>query len=97
MTEHVVLVSLSLVFCCPGPWAGFAVDCAPHVSLLRFCATVIFPKQVLMEFFSFAIWNGNKVMVAISAGLWGFTVSLLFLGEFPPFFYYLLLIPTNVI
>jgi hypothetical protein len=66
MTERFVLVFLSIGFCLPGPWAGFAIDCTSHVSFLRFRATDMFPKQVLMEFSGFAIWDGNKVIMAIS-------------------------------
>ncbi len=33
-------------------------------------ATTLFPKYVLMELSSFAIWDKNKAVMAISAGVW---------------------------
>jgi hypothetical protein len=40
------------------------------------------PKRVLMAFSSFAIWDKNKVIMAISAALWVANMSFQFAGEF---------------
>ena len=44
----------------------------------------ISPKYVLMEPFSFAIWNRNKVIVTIATGVWAVNFALLLAGEFFP-------------
>ena len=45
-------------------------------------ATTLSPKCVLMEISSFAIWDKNKVIMAISAGLWLANMAFQFSGEF---------------
>jgi hypothetical protein len=75
---------LSLGFCLPGPGPRFAIARASHVSFRRFCATTTLPKYILMERFSFAVWNRNKAIGAIIAAIWVTNVSLLFMGEFSP-------------
>ncbi|KAI0281022.1 hypothetical protein BGY98DRAFT_1185140, partial [Russula aff. rugulosa BPL654] len=71
---------LSLGFCLPGPGPRFAIARASHVSFRRFCATTTLPKHILMERFSFAVWNRNKAIGAIIAAIWVTNVSLLFMG-----------------
>ncbi|KAH9974529.1 hypothetical protein BJV77DRAFT_643107 [Russula vinacea] len=57
------------------------INCQASATSTWFSAVLgLGPGSLLIVLRIFAIWNGNKVMVAISAGLWGFTVSLLFLG-----------------
>jgi hypothetical protein len=83
MTERSVLF-LCLDFCPPSPWRRFAIDRASHVSFLRFGTTTISPKYVLIEPYSFAIWNSNKVIVGIAAGVWGVNLAFLLAGESSP-------------
>ena len=73
---------LSLGFCLPGPGPRFAIARASHVSFQRFCVTTTLPKYMLMERFSFAIWNKNKGIVVTVATIWVTNVTLLLLGEF---------------
>jgi hypothetical protein len=61
----------------------FAIACASHVSFQRFCVTTT-PKYMLMERFSFAIWDRNKGITAAIATIWVTNASLLLLGEFSP-------------
>ena len=64
---------LSLGICRPGwLWPKFNIDHASHVSscLHGFRETTLFPKYVLMELSSFAIWDRSKVITAISAAIW---------------------------
>jgi hypothetical protein len=75
---------LSLEFCLPGPGPKFAIARASRVSFQRFCAITTLPKYMLMERFSFAIWNRNKRIAAIIATIWVTNASLLLLGEFSP-------------
>ncbi len=55
-------------------WPRFDIDHTSHVSFCAclpcFHATTLFPKYVLMELFSFAIWDRNKIILAISATVW---------------------------
>jgi hypothetical protein len=44
--------------------------------------TTLSLKCVLMVFSSFAIWDKNKVIMAISAALWVANMSFQFVGEF---------------
>ena len=37
-----------------------------------------------MEHSSFAIWNKNKVVVGIAAGVWGINFALMLAGKFLP-------------
>jgi hypothetical protein len=83
MNESSVLF-LCLDFCPPGSWRRFTIDRASHVSFLRFGTTTISPKYVLIEPYSFAIWNSNKVIVGIAAGVWGVNLAFLLTGEFTP-------------
>jgi hypothetical protein len=46
----------------------------------------LFPKYVLMVSSRVAIWNWNKVIVAIAAGLWTINTSSLIYGESPPLY-----------
>jgi hypothetical protein len=51
----------------------FSLDCYSHVSVvLHFYARASFPNQALIEpeVSSIAIWNRNKIIVAIAGGLW---------------------------
>ena len=50
-----------------------------------FCAATLFPKYVLMEPSSIAIWHRNKVIMAVAIGLWVANIGVLSLGEYPPF------------
>ena len=45
-------------------------------------ATTLFPKCVLMEISSFAIWDRNKVIIAISAAIWFTNIGAQLTGEF---------------
>ncbi len=45
-------------------------------------ATTLFPKYVLMELSSFAIWDKNKAVMAISAGVWAINLIFQLIGQF---------------
>ena len=45
-------------------------------------ATALFPKHVLMKLSSFAIWEKNKAIVAISAAIWVINFGFQFSGKF---------------
>jgi hypothetical protein len=75
---------LSLEFCLPEPELRFAIAHASHVSFQRFCVTTTLPKYMLMERFSFAIWNRHKGITTIVTTIWVANSSLLLLGEFSP-------------
>jgi hypothetical protein len=84
MKERFFLAFVSLEFWYTGPWLRFAIDHASHVSFLSFRLTAVSPKCKLMESSSFAIWNMQKVIVALSAGVWVTDVSLMLVGESHP-------------
>ncbi len=42
----------------------------------------LFPKYVLIELSSFAIWDKNKVIMAISVGVWAINVAFQLIGQF---------------
>ncbi len=44
-------------------------------------ATTLFPKYVLMELSSFAIWDWNKVIIAISVTVWMINFAFQLIGE----------------
>jgi hypothetical protein len=46
-----------------------------------FHAMTLFPKYVLMKPSSFAIWDRNKVIMAISAAIWVINVGFQLTGE----------------
>ena len=59
--------------CLPEHCRLFSLDCYSYVSVvLYFCAGASFPNQALIEpeVSSIAIWNRNKIVMAIAGGLW---------------------------
>jgi hypothetical protein len=60
------------------------IDHASHVSFYASVAhaTTLFPKCVLMEISSFAIWEGNKIIMAITVAIWVGNIGLQLSGEF---------------
>ena len=48
---------------------------------MRFRVAIVFPKYVLMEPFSIAIWHRSKTVMAIAIGLWVINASVSILGE----------------
>ena len=78
------ILFISLGFCPPGPWLRFAIDRASHVSFLLFGAATISPRYTLIEFYSFAVWNRNKIILGVASGVWGVNLACLLAGEFTP-------------
>ena len=79
-----VSVILSLGFCRPG-WLlpKLDIDYASHVSFNVSMVSMsrLFPMYVLMELFSFAIWDRNKAIAAISAAIWVVNLGFQLAGE----------------
>jgi hypothetical protein len=48
------------------------------------CATTLSLKCALIEYSSFAIWDRNKVIMAISAAIWITNAGFQIIGEFTP-------------
>ena len=51
---------------------------------LSFRPTIVSPHQALIEAVSIAIWNKNKIAVALAIGTWAINVAFLILGRFHP-------------
>jgi len=66
----------------PGFCHRFAVDRASHVCHRRILCFLVFRERTLMDDFSMAIWNKNRVVVAISLGVWMTNFAFLIQGEF---------------
>jgi hypothetical protein len=62
-------------------WPKFDIDHASHVSFYGFHATTLFPKYVLMELSSYAIWDRSKVIMAISGGIWMINLGFQLAGK----------------
>lgn len=78
LTTHFLVLPL-IGLRLPGICHRFAVDRASHVCH-RPCFPV-FRDQSLMDDFSIAIWNKNRVVVAISLGVWMTNIAFLIQGE----------------
>ena len=52
---------------------------------LSFRSTTISPHKTLIEAASVAIWNRNKIAVALAIGTWVINVAFLILGLSSPF------------
>lgn len=71
---------------------GFAIDCSSYVSVrLSFRTTTISPHQALIEgaAASIAIWDRNKIAVALAISTWGINVAFLIEGmsfSLPPYY-----------
>ena len=82
--KALVSVILSLGFCRPG-WLlpKLDIDYASHVSFNVSMVSMsrLFPMYVLMELFSFAIWDRNKAIAAISAAIWVVNLGFQLAGE----------------
>jgi len=72
---------LSLGFDLPKPRPSYAIDCTSHVSSQRFCFFRVYAYAASDS--SFAIWDRNKVAVAIATIAWVINVSLQLKSEFP--------------
>jgi hypothetical protein len=48
---------------------------------MRRLSSLSFPKHVLMKISSFAIWEMNKAIVAISAAIWVVNLGFQFTGK----------------
>lgn len=63
----------------------FSLDCVPHVRrsipLFGSRTTDHLPKLINTHAASLAIWNGNKVVIALAAGTWGINVIFLIQGK----------------
>ena len=70
MEDRLFLGSVSLDLWLTGQWFRFAVGPASHVSSPSSRLTTVSSRYVLMESSSFAIWNMQKVVVALSAAIW---------------------------
>jgi hypothetical protein len=79
-------LSLSLDCFLPRLLHGFAVARDSHVSYPRSRAATLFPKYVLMEPSSVAIWHKNKTAMGIATGLWVINAAFLTYGEFSPLY-----------
>ncbi|KAH9985091.1 hypothetical protein BJV77DRAFT_1071623 [Russula vinacea] len=54
----------------------FAIDCSSHVCLhLQSHFAAIFSNQALIDAASIAIWNRNKVVVALTIMVWGMSIG----------------------
>ena len=80
LTMHLLVLSLT-DFRLPGVCHRFAVDRASHVCHRPILCFPFFRDQTLMDDFSMAIWNKNRVVVAISLGVWTANVAFLIQGE----------------
>jgi hypothetical protein len=65
----------------PGLCHRFAVDRASHVCHRPILCFPVFRDQSLVDDFSTAIWNKNRVVVAISLGVWMTNIAFLIQGE----------------
>jgi hypothetical protein len=52
---------------------------------LSFRSTIISPHQALIEAASIAIWNKNRIAVALAIGTWAINVAFLIQGMLFPF------------
>jgi hypothetical protein len=59
----------------------YSIDCSSSVRLQYFRNTTIPRDQVLIEAPSIAIWNRQKVVVAVAISVWGIDVAFLIQGE----------------
>jgi hypothetical protein len=82
----------------PINFLGIIVDRAPYVSNRSetLCFTIIlsFQKRILMEPDSIAIWNRNKIVIALSAAMW--VLHLVFIIRCRSSFLYSLALQMNV-
>ncbi len=67
-------------------WPKFDIDHASHVSFYvsvghDFHGTTLFPKYVLMELSSFAIWDKSKIIMAISSAIWVINLGFQLAGK----------------
>ena len=84
--ERVVCPDILFLDCfCPGwLWLEFDIDHASHVSFYACIhAATSFPKYVLMELSSFAIWDRNKIVLGISAVIWLINFGFQLAGKLP--------------
>jgi hypothetical protein len=68
---------LQLLCCCH----RFTLDCASYVRPLSFQARTIFPNKALIEASRAAIWNRDKIVVTISAGIWFVNAVVIIQGK----------------
>jgi hypothetical protein len=65
-------------------WPKFDIDHASHVSFyacMGFHPTTLFPKYVLTELSSYAIWDRNKVVLGLSAAIWVINLGFQLAGK----------------
>jgi hypothetical protein len=77
-----ILIGLWLL----GAFLCFAFDRTSHVSTTLLCFPIIlnFPNWILVEPDSIAIWNKNKIVMALTISVWATHFACIIQGKYPP-------------